>query len=111
MTRELLLGTLARLMGLQDAVAAAPAVAMDPDLAPLMEGFIASRKALVEEMTQAITRGERETVRRIAHQLAGSFSLYGFEAAALRSRELESGAHEATLQDLAALAAGLRILF
>lgn len=110
-TRELLLGTLARLMGLQHVVAAAPAVAMDPDLAPLMEGFIASRKALVEEMAQAITRGERETVRRIAHQLAGSFSLYGFEAAALRSRELESGAHEATLQDLAALAAGLRILF
>jgi len=108
-TRDVIHATLARLTGAQGAsvVESTP----DPDLAPLMAGFVASRRALLDELAQAVAQGERETVRRIAHQLAGSFSLYGFDDAAQASRALEAAAHDAPLDDLAGLAAGLRVLF
>ncbi|MGE0332975.1 MAG: PAS domain-containing protein [Ramlibacter sp.] len=110
-TRELLLDTLARLMGLQAGVAGAAQAGADPDLAPLMAGFVASRRVLLDELAQAIAQAQRETVRRIAHQLAGSFSLYGFHDAAQASRALEAAAAQASLDELAAMADALRVLF
>ncbi len=111
-TRDVIHTTLARLTGLLGVTGGhAPAAEPDPDLAPLMAGFVASRRVLVDEMTQAIAQGERETVRRIAHQLAGSFSLYGFDEAAQASRTLEAAALQAPQDELAGLAAGLRVLF
>ncbi len=110
-TRELLLATLARLMGLQEAAAGTAQAGVDPDLAPLMAGFVASRRVLLDEMVQAIAQAQRETVRRIAHQLAGSFSLYGFHDAAQTSRALEAAALQAPLDELAGLADSLRVLF
>lgn len=110
-TRELLLGTLARLMGLQEAATGTAQAGVDPDLAPLMAGFVASRRVLLDEMVQAIAQAQRETVRRIAHQLAGSFSLYGFHDAAQASRALEAAALQAPLDELAGLADSLRVLF
>lgn len=108
-TRDVIHATLARLTGAQGGSVVEPTP--DPDLAPLMAGFVASRRVLVNEMTQAIAQGERETVRRIAHQLAGSFSLYGFHEAAQTSRALEAGAPQAPPDELAALADRLRVLF
>ncbi len=108
-TRDVIHAALARLTGTQGAAPAQPDA--DPDLAPLMAGFVASRRKLVDELAQAAAQGERETVRRIAHQLAGSFSLYGFHDAAQASRALESAAPRAPMDELAAMAAGLRVLF
>ena len=110
-TRELLLGTLARLLGLQDVAVAPPAAGLDPDLVPLLPGFIASRRALLVELAQAAQQGERDAVRRIAHQLAGSFSLYGFDGAAQRSRALEAAAPSAPPAELAAQAQSLQAHF
>ena len=76
----------------------------DPDLQPLLQDFLASRQRLVAQLLQALAAGERAEVRRLAHQLAGSFGLYGFEWASERSRWLErewEGAELAAMQHVA----------
>jgi PAS domain S-box-containing protein len=65
------------------------AVFADADVQPLLAEFIESRRTLIGEMAQAGERGRRDEVRRIAHQLAGSFALYGFLWAGEQCRWIE----------------------
>jgi PAS domain S-box-containing protein len=76
-------------------------VNVDADLRDSMPRFIETRRALLAELRAAIEGGEREQAKRLAHKLAGSFSLYRFAWAAAASRELQRDAAEG---DLAALA-------
>lgn len=71
-------------------VQAAPStVQVDPDIADLMADFLASRHQILDAMDQAVLAGDREGLRRGAHQLAGSLAVYGFQWAADASRSLE----------------------
>lgn len=68
----------------------APAtVQVDPDIADLMTDFLASRQQILDTLDQAVVAGDREGLRRGAHQLAGSLAVYGFEWGADASRSLE----------------------
>jgi HPt (histidine-containing phosphotransfer) domain-containing protein len=57
-----------------------------------MPEFLASRRQLAADLASAVSRGEREAIRLIAHQLAGSLAMYGFKDAGHASRTLEQAA-------------------
>jgi PAS domain S-box-containing protein len=89
-------------------VAAAPAwVVVDDDLMADIEGFLHSRRALVQEALSAIAAGEREPARRAAHKLAGSLAMYGFDWAASQASAIENAASAASLAMLASTAQAL----
>jgi CheY-like chemotaxis protein len=87
---------------------AGDAVDLDPDLEPALPAFLASRAQALDQMPQALDAGDRARFRRLAHRLAGSFSLYGFRWAAARCRALEQAASSGTPAELRAGAAAVR---
>ena len=64
-------------------------VVVDEDVQPLIAQFRASRLELVAGLKVAMSAGERAEVRRLAHQLAGSLALYGFQWASAQARWIE----------------------
>jgi PAS domain S-box-containing protein len=60
-------------------------VTIDPELRDRLPGFLSTRRELLATMAAS----DAEQVRRLAHRMAGSFGLYGFEWAAERCREIE----------------------
>lgn len=86
----------------------ADVVHVDADIEPVLADFMASRRLLIEALDQAMRQDDRAEVRRIAHQLAGSFALYGFGWASERSRWLEKNFREAAPAEVQALAGALR---
>lgn len=83
-------------------------VVLDPDIAPVLAGFVASRRGLIDGLEAAGARGDRAELRRLAHQLAGSFGLYGFGWASECSRALEKGFESVTPEQVSEAAAQLR---
>jgi signal transduction histidine kinase/CheY-like chemotaxis protein len=81
-------------------------VRIDAGLMPLIPEFLASRRALAQEVVAAAAAGEREKVRVTAHKLAGSLAMYGFAAASRASLEVE----QAVAGDLGALQARCQAL-
>lgn len=80
----------AGLMALASPMQMAPStVQIDPAIADLMTDFLASRHQILDAMAQAVVAGDREGLRRGAHQLAGSLAVYGFQWGADASRNLE----------------------
>jgi signal transduction histidine kinase/DNA-binding NarL/FixJ family response regulator len=75
-------------------------VRMDSDLELALPGFLASRRALVEELALAIGEGRSEEARALAHKLAGGFALYGFSWASGHSRMIELRARDGALEGL-----------
>ncbi|HEX5686242.1 MAG TPA: PAS domain-containing protein [Ideonella sp.] len=74
-----------------DAAADPAAVVIDPELSDRMPAFLQSRRQLLTTMEAAGLAGDVAGVRRQAHRLAGSFSLYGLHWAAAQCSELEHG--------------------
>jgi CheY-like chemotaxis protein/HPt (histidine-containing phosphotransfer) domain-containing protein len=85
-------GEAAPAAALADPGDAADAVLLDPDLEDSLPSFLATRRAMLEEMPGALEANERGTFRRLAHKLAGSFSLFGFAWASAQCRALERDA-------------------
>ena len=67
-------------------------VEVDVDLRPTLAAFFVSRRKTLDEIDVSLARGQRAAARRLAHKLAGSFSLYGFKWAAGQCRVLEQTA-------------------
>lgn len=82
------------------------AVIADPDVEPVLAGFMDSRRGLLDALEGAA--GNNGEVRRIAHQLAGSFDLYGFRWASEQSRWIEGHFNELQPERLLQLASELR---
>ena len=82
--------------------AAGPAdpVEVDADLRPTLPAFFLSRRETLDEVAALLGRGERAGARRLAHKLAGSFSLYGFKWAADQCRQVERAATTGDADDL-----------
>lgn len=81
-------------------------VAVDPDLRDALPNFLQTRRGMVDELRAALGAGDRESARRLAHKLAGSFALYGFAWASAESRAIQGAAADgAGAQGLDALAA------
>jgi PAS domain S-box-containing protein len=90
--------------------AAAPAgepVVVDAELKHALPGFLASRRELLEALARALAAGQAEPARALAHKLAGSLALYGFQWAAEQSKMIEQRAREGRLEGLAGEAAAL----
>jgi CheY-like chemotaxis protein len=83
-------------------------ILVDPDLKDALPGFLESRRAMAGELAQAIAESDAERIRALAHKLAGSLMLYGFDWAAERSKMIGRRAGENALAGLAAEAAELR---
>ena len=83
-------------------------VVIDPDMQPMIGSFIESRLLLIDALEAAVRNGDRSELRRIAHQLSGSFSLYGFLWASVQSRALEAGAADVAPDDALGAAQALR---
>ena len=110
-TRELLHQTLARFSPAAGEEAGAPersGVEIDDDMKDMIPEFIASRRELAAGMQAALRHGDREQVRRVAHQLAGSFALYGFRWAADHCKKLELEAAAGDADRLGEMIARLR---
>jgi len=80
----------------------------DPDLKDTLPAFLASRRALLEEMPGALAGGDRKKFGRLAHKLAGSLVLYGFGWAAEECRGLHRDAAKGDAEDLVARTKAVR---
>jgi HPt (histidine-containing phosphotransfer) domain-containing protein len=56
---------------------------------PTLDEYLATRRTLIDGMAGRLQAGERDELRRVAHQLAGSFGLYGFRWASEQCRWIE----------------------
>ncbi|MES2412620.1 MAG: PAS domain-containing protein [Pseudomonadota bacterium] len=74
-----------------DGSGAPTTILVDSDVFDLLPGFLPSRHKLLDEMGADIAAGDREGLRRRAHQLGGSLGLYGFQWAADVCKGLETG--------------------
>ncbi|HSW13063.1 MAG TPA: PAS domain S-box protein, partial [Solimonas sp.] len=83
-------------------------VIADPDVEPVLGQFLVSRRGLIADMARAMSAGDRGEVRRISHQLAGSFGLYGFHWASEQSRWIEKNFSEVDDAELDRMAGELR---
>lgn len=90
------------------AQARAGRLALEPELAELLPGFLASRRGLIAAAEVAAEAGDRAEVRRVAHQLSGSFAMFGLPWAAERSRWLERQAGVVEREDVRNWAGELR---
>ncbi|HSH89405.1 MAG TPA: PAS domain S-box protein [Ramlibacter sp.] len=79
----------------------------DPDVEPVLGEFVASRRELLVAMAAAMEAGNRGEVRRLAHQLAGSFALYGFLWASDQCKWVEHNFSEVEPEHLALVASQL----
>jgi len=82
-------------------------VRVDAELLPEVPAFLASRRAMVKAMAEALAAGEREQLRAVAHRAAGGLALFGFHWAAWQSRRISqqasTGEPEELERDIAAL--------
>jgi len=83
-------------------------VVIDPEVFGLLESFLPSRYQLLNEMDQAIAQGDREGLRRLAHQLGGSMDLYGFRWAADVCKGIETAAESIEIPSASAKVRDLR---
>ena len=64
-------------------------IVLDEDLRDSLPSFIKSRLEAIAGMLKAVEDGDRDCLRKLAHRLAGSFTLYGFEWAGAHCRMIE----------------------
>jgi CheY-like chemotaxis protein len=73
----------------------------DPEIAPLVPGFLELRRADVRAFRAALRSGAHPTIQFTAHKMKGTGRGYGFTTISRLGGELEVAAHE---QDVAAMA-------
>jgi PAS domain S-box-containing protein len=83
-------------------------VEVDVDLRPTLAAFFVSRRKALDQIDAALAGGDRAGARRLAHKLAGSFSLYGFKWACAQCRLIERTAAEDDPLELADKVASVR---
>jgi len=69
-------------------------LADDPDMTDLVDLFVASLPSRVQSLEDAMDANDRETIRRLAHQLKGSAGGYGFPIITSAAGRLEQEARE-----------------
>lgn len=75
-------------------------VAVDPDLEPLIPGFLSNRQQDIEDLHTALSAGDFARVQSIGHSLKGVGGGYGFERISDVGADLEAAAKQ---QDSAAI--------
>ncbi len=82
-------------------------VRIEPEWAELFPEFLAAQRRTVQEMRDALARGDRERLRALAHRAAGGLALGGLRWAASQARTLEDEAPTGDLPALVACVEGL----
>ena len=83
-------------------------VEVDGDLRGTLPEFLRSRRAAIDEMHAALSANNRVRFKKLAHKLAGSFSMYGFKWAAAECHALERAAAHDEAGELGRRIASLR---
>lgn len=78
------------------------------DLKPWLPGFLSTRHEALEEMDTALAQGRMKEALQVAHRLAGSFALYGFNDAARTCHRLEHQGPQMAPEELRSRVAQLR---
>jgi HPt (histidine-containing phosphotransfer) domain-containing protein len=73
----------------------------DPDLAELVDEYVAALAARMRDIEQAAATGDRRRVEVVAHQLVGSAGMHGFHPIGESARRVEEAAPDATPELLA----------
>jgi HPt (histidine-containing phosphotransfer) domain-containing protein len=86
-------------------------VHVDASFEPLVPKFMTNRKKEITAMTEAVSRSDFETIRKVAHGMKGVSGSYGFHAMTTVATRLEQAAKAADegsiREDLTALASYL----
>ncbi len=61
----------------------------DPDMAEIIAEFVSELPDRARAIESSFREGENETLKRLAHQLAGASAGYGFPDLGKKARELE----------------------
>ena len=78
-----------------------PSVAhVDASFAPLIPKFMANRKKEITTMAEAVTQGDFETIRKVAHGMKGVSGSYGFPAMTAAAARLEQAAKSADVESI-----------
>jgi len=64
----------------------------DPEMAPILEGFVGRLAGQVEAMREAHAEGRHEELQRLAHKLKGAAGSYGYPSLTQACRVLEDAA-------------------
>jgi HPt (histidine-containing phosphotransfer) domain-containing protein len=90
-------------------------LADDPDLAPLVEEYVAVLGQRIDEIARAAAAGDRHRTEVLAHQMVGGAGSHGFLPISDAARRLEEAAPSASaelvadrVRELAALCARAR---
>lgn len=67
---------------------------VDPELASLIPGFLANRRADIGLILAAVNRGDFETARVLGHSMKGSGGGYGFEGITDIGGDIETAAKQ-----------------
>jgi HPt (histidine-containing phosphotransfer) domain-containing protein len=68
----------------------------DPDLEPLMPGFLENREQDITAIRQALTQGDFETIAQRGHTMTGVGAAYGFEYISVLGRHIKLAAQAQT---------------
>jgi HPt (histidine-containing phosphotransfer) domain-containing protein len=66
----------------------------DPDMAGIVDLFVAEMPERLERLLENLERGDREQLHRAAHQLRGAAGSYGFHQVTPYAARLESAARD-----------------
>ncbi|MDH3976550.1 MAG: Hpt domain-containing protein [Deltaproteobacteria bacterium] len=93
-------------------------VHIDPDLEAIIPRFIEIREDDMQQMREALGKGDFDSIVRIGHSMKGAGGSYGFDGiskigAAIESagKEEKAGAIEALICDLARYIANVEIIY
>ena len=67
-------------------------IADDPDVAELLDAFVAGLTGKVDSMRRALAHGNHDELRGLAHQLKGAGGSYGYPMLTEAARTLEGAA-------------------
>ena len=75
-------------------------VRADPDLEDLIPGYLRNREEDVKTLTEALERGDYETIRILGHSMKGSGGGYGFAGITDTGRAIEQSAKDMSMEGI-----------
>jgi HPt (histidine-containing phosphotransfer) domain-containing protein len=82
----------------------------DPDLAELVDEYVAALAGRMQEIERALAAGDRRRVEVLAHQIVGSAGMHGFQTIGQAARRVEEAAAGGNAELIAATLRELREL-
>ena len=78
------------------------AIVIDIDLEDIVPGYLANRQKDIDDIAQALAKGDIDTIRILGHRMKGSGAGYGFDEITEIGRRIEIAAKEGDSTAIAA---------